>query len=118
MPPRLSAQAYQTWNVIDADTQHLGIVAFELEQVKLVRRHLVRSDRCPGQWKERNQYIVLAPVLAEPNRVIEVALELKIRGFHTNSQFHLQSPSIFSYFHQLNSNIRHWLCQDSSQGSS
>ena len=36
------------WHAIDRNTQNLGIIAFKAFEVGLVRRHLRRSDRCPG----------------------------------------------------------------------
>jgi len=40
--------------MVDADAQDLGIELLEPGHFGLVRGKLVRSDRCPGQGKERN----------------------------------------------------------------
>ncbi len=47
-------------DAVNRYTQDLGIIAFEAFEVGLVRRHLRRSDRRPGQRIKRQHYIVLA----------------------------------------------------------
>jgi hypothetical protein len=51
-----SAQAFcpgnKARNVVDADTQDLGIISRELRQAGFVRRDLARSYRRPGHWEK------------------------------------------------------------------
>jgi hypothetical protein len=49
-------------DVINGDTQNLGIVSRELGQVGLVSRDLVRSYRRPGQWEKGDDHIVTVQV--------------------------------------------------------
>jgi hypothetical protein len=55
-----SSQAFgpgiKAWNVVNADTQNLGIISRELSQVGFVRRDLARSYGCPGLRKKCQNY--------------------------------------------------------------
>jgi hypothetical protein len=95
--------------MINADTQDLGIVAFELEQIKLVRRHLVGSDRRPCPREKDNQHIVPAPILTEPDLVVKMAVECEIGCFHTYLDLHLRPPCTYFYLYHCN-NSTGWLC--------
>jgi hypothetical protein len=87
--------------MVDADTQYLGTIRFELGQVGLVRRYLVRSNRGPGQWEEGEQDVMFAAVFTEPDPVVHVAGKLEIGGSHANFYFHARPPHGYCIFSSI-----------------
>jgi len=67
-------------NAVHTDTQNLGIQPFEAAQCGLVRRDLVCSNGCPGQWEEGDDNILFATVVVQVDLPPVVALQCEIRG--------------------------------------
>ncbi len=85
--PQAFRPSGQAGDVIHADAQNLGIRFRELGLIGLVSRNLVRSDRCPGQGKERQDDIV-APQITQLYFLAKMTGKCEIGGLLPYSQAH------------------------------
>ena len=85
--PQAFRPSGQTGDVIYADAQNLGIRFRELGLIGLVSRNLVRSDRGPGQRKERQNDVVAAQ-LTQLHLFTKMAGKCKIGGLLPHFQAH------------------------------
>ena len=68
----------QTGYTVDADAQDLSVYPIEAVFVNLIRWDLTRSYWCPCQWKESQDDILPAQIIAEVNRAIEMTFQCKV----------------------------------------
>ena len=83
-PAQTLRPRFQTGDMINADTQNLGVQSRELGLLSFVRRDLTRSYGGPCQREER-QHDVAATKIAQGNSLILMAGQGKIRCFVTGS---------------------------------
>jgi hypothetical protein len=91
-PAEALRPSLQAGDVIDADAQDLGIELPELGHFGLVRGKLIRSDRCPGQGKERDDDRALSEALRKGHLPVEVARQGEIGGFLPDLELHENPP--------------------------
>ncbi len=77
-----TAQAFcpglQTGYTVNTDAQDLSVYPIEAVFINLIRWDLTRSYRCPCQWKESQDDILPAQIIAEVNRAIEMTFQCKV----------------------------------------
>src|SRR5512136_2772266 len=89
--PQAFRPSGQTGNVIHADAQNLGIRFRELGLISLVSRNLIRSDRGPGQGKERQDDVVTAQV-TQLDRLSQLTGKCEVGGLLPYFQAHSLPP--------------------------